>query len=84
MIPIHLDDLLARRDAAKWLGVSDRWLAEDARSRSPRVPVFKVGRNSLYHPRTVLATFANRAGVVAEVIAASHGVSRPTSPHTIE
>ena len=72
-----LDAMLTLEEAAAWLGVSQRWLAEDSRKHIPNVTVFRPSQGFIrYHPRTVLAVLAERAGVPPHIIAASFGMVR--------
>jgi hypothetical protein len=71
----HLDDMLTRDQAAQWLQVQPRYLAEDAMQLKPKIPVFRPSRKVVrYHPRTILAALARQSGVPVEVVAASYGI----------
>ena len=71
-----LDAMLTREQAAQWLQVTPRWLAEDAMKRRPSIPVFKPGHaTARYHPRTIIATLAKRAGVQEDLITVSFGTT---------
>jgi len=71
----QLDEMLTREQCAEWLGVTARYLAEDAMSGAPKIPAFKPSHKVVrYHPRTVLAKMAFDAGVPLQIIAASHGI----------
>jgi hypothetical protein len=75
----RLDEMLTREQCAAWLGVTARYLAEDAMSSGPKIPAFKPSHKVIrYHPRTVLAKMAFDAGVPLQIIAASHGVVETT------
>jgi hypothetical protein len=53
-------------------------LAEDAMKPTPSIPVFKPGHSTArYHPRTIIATLAKRAGVADETLTASLGIIQP-------
>lgn len=68
----ELDQLLTPDDAAKWLGISRRELAEKSSGRKPLIPVVSIGhKTKRYHPRTILAAFAERSGVRPETITAA-------------
>lgn len=69
-----LDSMLKRSEAAKWLGMSEYTLREKALGPEAYIPVFREGQGfERYHPRTIIATLARRAGVPMDVIAASFG-----------
>jgi hypothetical protein len=74
--------MLTREQAAEWLQVSVRWLAEDAGKTYPEVPVFKVGhKTSLYHVRTIIAHRQEKAKIPVALTAASFGfVQRGPAP----
>lgn len=68
----NLDQLLAPDSAARWLGIPERELL--AKARTGCIPKFELGPKTLrFHPRTVLAHLAHKAGVNQETIAASFG-----------
>lgn len=70
-----LDSMIDREQCASWLKLSPAWLAMDAQLPQPAIPVFKLGHKTLrYHPRTVLATLAQRARVSPVTIGASFGL----------
>jgi len=55
--------------------MTERELVLKSSGSRPLIPVFRIGqRTPRYHPRTILAALAARAGVPAEVIAASYGI----------
>jgi hypothetical protein len=67
----QLDEMLDREQCAAWLGVTERWLIENADKIVPFRPSHK---SVFYHPRTILAKMAFDAGVPLQIIAASHGI----------
>jgi hypothetical protein len=70
----HLDEMLTPDQCAAWLGVTRRWLIENA----DKVVPFRPGhKTTFYHPRTILAKLAFDAGVPLQIIAASYGVAEP-------
>jgi hypothetical protein len=71
-IPIYLDGLYTRDEAAQWLRMAPRKLAELSRGRRPRIPSVRISNKIvLYHPRTILAKYAEDQGVKPATIAAS-------------
>jgi hypothetical protein len=67
--------MLTRTQCAAWLGVSERWLAEDSRKSKPEVPVFQLGfKTALYHPRSIIAYRQGKAGFSLMMTAASFGL----------
>lgn len=72
---LSLDSLLTPAQCAKWLKVSKRELGENTRGHNPKIPAFSLGhKTKRFHPRTILAVLAKRAGVNVETIAASYGI----------
>jgi hypothetical protein len=72
---IQLDDLLDPATCAKWMKISRRELGENASGHNPKIPPFNLGhKTKRFHPRTILAVLAKRAGVPLETIAASYGI----------
>jgi hypothetical protein len=66
-----LDDMLTKEQAAAWLKMTEPKLAAESQS----IPPFKISHKVVrYHPRTIIASLANRAKVPAHVIAASFGI----------
>lgn len=86
MNALCLDSLLDISGAALWLGKSERWLADDAAKDKPTIPVFKVGSSKRWHPRTIIAVLARRAGIPGDVMAASFGLQEKETyyPHRKE
>ena len=67
--------MLTRSECAVWLRVSGRWLAENSSCMRSTIPAVRLGFRSVrYHPRTILAVFAARAGVAPQIIAAGYGI----------
>ena len=51
-----MDRMLEPADAAKWLGISERELAEKRRKK--QIPAVVLGERSVrYHPRSIVAFF---------------------------
>lgn len=73
----ELDQLLTPDDAAKWIGISRRELAEKSSGRKPLIPVISIGhKTKRYHLRTILAAFAERSGVSPQTITAAMQATR--------
>lgn len=74
---MNIDAMLKRKEAAAWLRISEDELRQKSTGPDAVIPVFQLGqRTQLYHPRTILASEARRAGVPVEVIAASFGITQ--------
>ncbi len=71
MVNPSLDEMLETPEAAKWLKLKPRRLLADAKGRRAKIPGFWINRRVVrFHPRTIIAKFANDAGVPIEVIGA--------------
>jgi hypothetical protein len=69
---MSLDAIIDADECASWLRISRRELLAKTRGKHASIPCFKIGqRTPRFHPRTVVAALASRAGVKPEVIAAS-------------
>jgi hypothetical protein len=74
-MPPDLDELMSRSECAAWLRVSERGLADKSSGLRPTIPAVRLGFRSIrYHPRTILAVLAARAGVAPEIIAAGYSI----------
>ena len=75
-----LDEMLDTAAAAKWLKIKPRRLLADSKGPRAKIPAFWINRRLVrFHPRTIIAKFANDAGIPPEVIAAMFGL-RETNP----
>lgn len=63
-----LDDMISPEQCAAWLGISVRELHAKSQVSRPEIPAFRVGSQKRFHPRTVLAVLASRAGVSSRII----------------
>ena len=72
---MDLDKFLNSREAAEWLGITQRVLVnKKIKGRNPEIPAFSLGNEEYrYHPHTIIAKLAKDAGVPFDVIAASLG-----------
>jgi hypothetical protein len=67
----NLDQLLTLNEAARWLRMNERDLSARSQGRNPSIPGIWINKRVVrFHPRAVLAKFANDAGVALEVVAA--------------
>lgn len=72
----HLDAMLTPDQAAEWLQIPKRTLAQKSTGRRAEIPCFRPSpRFPRYHPRTIIAKLAQEAGVKPEIIAASLGIN---------
>lgn len=70
-----LDEMLTLEQAAQWLGMNPRVLAQKSRGRKPIIPAFRLGHRLVrFHRRTVIAKLAADAGVSPEVIQKGMGL----------
>ena len=63
-----LDDMIDAAQCAAWLNISERTLAAKSGKVRPEIPCFRMGPVRRYHPRTIIAVMAGRAGVAPLVI----------------
>ncbi len=63
-----LDAMLNKEQCAEWFGINTRQLA------AMNLPAFRPSHKVVrYHPRTIIAVLARRAGVPMDTIQASFG-----------
>ena len=68
---IDLDAMLTPAEMARMARITPRYLAD--KTRGGVIVPFKLGGKLRYHPRTIYAILARRAGVPNDLIAAMFG-----------